>query len=149
MYVRVMFGLLAVTVMGFGQWLHYPTEGVPRTADGTPNLTGPPPRLADEAPRDKQLARHRRREVRATVGDGRLNTSRHSLHEIVDHLSESILGSGRTLLLLRIVTVSDRKGIIVARPLIFLSAVVFELSGGWHTPLDERRAPHPHLKCRR
>src|SRR5215510_577299 len=33
-----------------GQWLHYPTAGVPRTKDGKPNLTAPPPRLADGKP---------------------------------------------------------------------------------------------------
>ena len=34
----------------FGQWLHYPTPDVPRTADGKPNLTAPPPRLPDGRP---------------------------------------------------------------------------------------------------
>jgi hypothetical protein len=29
------------------QWPTYPTPGVPRNADGTPNLSGPPPRTAD------------------------------------------------------------------------------------------------------
>src|SRR6185503_4428872 len=29
------------------QWPKYPTPGVPRNADGTPNLSGPPPRTAD------------------------------------------------------------------------------------------------------
>src|SRR6185503_17578637 len=29
------------------QWPKYPTPGVPRNADGTPNLAGPPPRTAD------------------------------------------------------------------------------------------------------
>jgi hypothetical protein len=32
------------------QWLHYPTPDVPRTADGKPNLTAPPPRLPDGRP---------------------------------------------------------------------------------------------------
>src|SRR5262249_52336639 len=32
------------------QWLKYPTAGVPRTSDGTPNLTAPTPRLADGHP---------------------------------------------------------------------------------------------------
>jgi hypothetical protein len=32
------------------QWLHYPTPGVPRQADGTPNLTAPAPRTADGKP---------------------------------------------------------------------------------------------------
>ena len=33
-----------------GQWLDYPTDGVPRTKDGKPNLTAPAPRLADGKP---------------------------------------------------------------------------------------------------
>jgi hypothetical protein len=33
-----------------GQWIHYPTEGVPRKADGSPNLTAPAPRLPDGKP---------------------------------------------------------------------------------------------------
>jgi hypothetical protein len=32
------------------QWLHYPTPDVPRTADGKPNLTAPPPRLPEGRP---------------------------------------------------------------------------------------------------
>lgn len=34
----------------FGQWLGYPTAGVPRTPDGKPNLTAPTPRGADGKP---------------------------------------------------------------------------------------------------
>jgi hypothetical protein len=50
------FAMLAFIAMsgapapGFGQWVHYPTPGVPRKADGTPNLTAPPPRLSDGKP---------------------------------------------------------------------------------------------------
>mgnify|MGYP003336936971 FL=1 len=33
-----------------GQWLHYPTPGIPRTADGKPNLSAPAPRTADGKP---------------------------------------------------------------------------------------------------
>src|SRR4030095_169841 len=33
-----------------GQWLHYPTPDVPRTADGKPNLLAPAPRLPDGKP---------------------------------------------------------------------------------------------------
>jgi len=29
------------------QWLNYPTPGVPRTADGKPDLSAPAPRTAD------------------------------------------------------------------------------------------------------
>ena len=32
------------------QWLNYPTPGIPRLPDGTPNLTAPPPRTADGKP---------------------------------------------------------------------------------------------------
>src|ERR1700722_5566014 len=32
------------------QWLHYPTTGVPRTPEGTPNLDAPTPRTADGKP---------------------------------------------------------------------------------------------------
>ncbi len=34
----------------FGQWLDYPTPGVPRTADGKPNMAAPAPKLADGKP---------------------------------------------------------------------------------------------------
>jgi len=33
-----------------GQWLHYPTPGVPRTPDGKPDLTAPAPRTSDGKP---------------------------------------------------------------------------------------------------
>jgi len=32
------------------QWLNHPTPGIPRTADGKPNLTAPAPRTADGKP---------------------------------------------------------------------------------------------------
>jgi hypothetical protein len=32
------------------QWIHYPTAGVPKRPDGTPNLKAPPPRAADGHP---------------------------------------------------------------------------------------------------
>ena len=35
---------------GHAQWLKYPTDGVPRRADGTPNLSAPAPRLPDGKP---------------------------------------------------------------------------------------------------
>ena len=34
----------------FAQWLKYPTTGVPRTADGKPNLSAPAPRTSDGKP---------------------------------------------------------------------------------------------------
>jgi hypothetical protein len=33
-----------------GQWLNQPTAGIPRNADGKPNLTAPAPRAADGHP---------------------------------------------------------------------------------------------------
>jgi hypothetical protein len=42
--------ILLVPALGFAQWLHYPTAGVPRKADGTPDLTAPTPRLPDGKP---------------------------------------------------------------------------------------------------
>ena len=32
------------------QWIKYPTPGIPRTADGKPNLAAPAPKLADGKP---------------------------------------------------------------------------------------------------
>ena len=32
------------------QWLEHPTPGIPRTADGKPNLTAPAPRATDGKP---------------------------------------------------------------------------------------------------
>jgi len=46
----VLFVLVAAPVAGLAQWLHYPTAGVPRKADGSPNLAGPTPRMADRKP---------------------------------------------------------------------------------------------------
>ena len=40
---------LALTSVS-AQWLHYPTAGVPRTRDGTPNLSAPAPRAPDGRP---------------------------------------------------------------------------------------------------
>jgi hypothetical protein len=42
--------LSALSVASFGQWLHYPTAGVPKKPDGTPNLTAPTPRMSDGKP---------------------------------------------------------------------------------------------------
>ncbi len=46
----VLIAIIAVPALGFSQWLRYPTEGVPRTADGKPDLTAPAPRLPDGKP---------------------------------------------------------------------------------------------------
>ncbi len=42
--------LAAVQPPLLAQWLNYPTPGVPRTADGKPNLSAPAPRNADGTP---------------------------------------------------------------------------------------------------
>ena len=51
----VVFALVATVFMVestgvSAQWLKYPTVGVPRTADGKPNLAAPTPRTADGKP---------------------------------------------------------------------------------------------------
>jgi hypothetical protein len=42
--------VFAAPVAILGQWLHYPTAGVPKKPDGTPNLNGATPRMADGKP---------------------------------------------------------------------------------------------------
>jgi hypothetical protein len=43
--------LLAISPLGlFAQWPNYPSPGVPKKADGKPNLDGPAPRTADGKP---------------------------------------------------------------------------------------------------
>jgi len=42
--------VIALPAAASAQWLEYPTPGVPRTADGTPDMTAPPPRTADGKP---------------------------------------------------------------------------------------------------
>jgi hypothetical protein len=45
------FAILVLVTLPLGaQWLHQPTPGVPRTADGKPNLTAPAPRTAEGKP---------------------------------------------------------------------------------------------------
>jgi hypothetical protein len=44
----ILAGLLGVPLAA--QWLNYPTPGLPRTADGKPNLSAPAPRAADGKP---------------------------------------------------------------------------------------------------
>ena len=48
--VCVLVAVLSVPAISFGQWLKLPTAGVPRNADGTPNLKAPTPRLPDGKP---------------------------------------------------------------------------------------------------
>jgi hypothetical protein len=48
--VLVVASLLGESRMASGQWLHYPTPDVPRTADGKPDLMAPSPRLPEGRP---------------------------------------------------------------------------------------------------
>ena len=42
--------MCVISTAADAQWLHLPTPGIPRTADGKPNLTAPAPRAADGKP---------------------------------------------------------------------------------------------------
>src|SRR5439155_14105031 len=42
--------LFALTTPLAAQWVNHPTPGIPRIADGKPNLTAPAPRTADGKP---------------------------------------------------------------------------------------------------
>ena len=42
--------VVAISAPLSAQWLHYPTPGSPRTADGKPNLTAPAPKTPDGKP---------------------------------------------------------------------------------------------------
>jgi hypothetical protein len=44
------FVIVTLPAAASAQWLEYPTAGVPRTADGRPNLTAPAPRTTDGEP---------------------------------------------------------------------------------------------------
>jgi hypothetical protein len=47
------FALAVATILAgplSAQWLHTPTPGVPRTADGKPDVTAPTPKAADGHP---------------------------------------------------------------------------------------------------
>src|ERR1700735_4775719 len=46
----VAIGALLVCVEASAQWINYPTRGIPRTADGKPNLSAPTPKTADGKP---------------------------------------------------------------------------------------------------
>jgi hypothetical protein len=49
-FLFVIVAILAVPALSFGQWLKYPTDGVPKNADGTPNRNAPTPRLPNGKP---------------------------------------------------------------------------------------------------
>jgi hypothetical protein len=42
--------VVLMSAIGIAQWVHYPTAGIPRKADGTPDLAAPAPRLPDGKP---------------------------------------------------------------------------------------------------
>src|SRR6187402_1569983 len=48
--VLMLAAIVLTPALTFGQWLKYPTEGLPRKADGTPNLSAPAPRMPDGKP---------------------------------------------------------------------------------------------------
>src|SRR5262249_40953851 len=42
--------VVCLSGVAFAQWLNYPTAGVPRTADGKPDMSAPAPRTPDGKP---------------------------------------------------------------------------------------------------
>ena len=48
--ILVIIAIIGAPARGFGQWLKYPTDGVPRTADGKPDMNAPTPRLPNGKP---------------------------------------------------------------------------------------------------
>ena len=46
----VLAALMAAPAVMSAQWIHYPTEGIPRKADGKPDLAAPAPKLPDGKP---------------------------------------------------------------------------------------------------
>jgi hypothetical protein len=63
--------LACVPVTGSAQWLRYPTEGIPRLPDGTPNFAAPAPRLPDGHP-DLSAIWHAAQPRRCTNSAGEL-----------------------------------------------------------------------------
>jgi hypothetical protein len=50
MLIPLMTAMLGAPPLCLGQWIHYPTAGVPAKAGGGPDLTAPAPRLPDGKP---------------------------------------------------------------------------------------------------
>src|SRR5262245_61175059 len=48
--MRYALPVLLCAIPSIAQWLHQPTQGVPRKPDGSPNLTAPAPKTADGKP---------------------------------------------------------------------------------------------------
>jgi hypothetical protein len=69
-FAAVFVAWLCLPAPGVGQWLNYPTEGVPRNADGTPNYAAPAPRQPDGKP-DLSGLWHAQQRRRCTDADGK------------------------------------------------------------------------------
>ncbi len=52
------------------QWLNYPTPGIPRTADGKPNLSAPAPKMPDGRPDLSGIWEHKSSRTTAYYLDG-------------------------------------------------------------------------------
>ena len=64
--------LLTGTLLGSvasAQWLNYPAPGVPRLADGKPNLSAPAPHAADGKPDRTHLSPKGQQEIGAIAAD--------------------------------------------------------------------------------
>ena len=48
--LNLLCGLTLIASCASGQWLNYPTPGIPRLPDGKPNLAAPAPKAADGKP---------------------------------------------------------------------------------------------------
>src|ERR1700751_497491 len=46
----ILVAIIAISAPLGAQWLNYPTVGVPKTADGKPNMNAPAPKTADGKP---------------------------------------------------------------------------------------------------
>jgi hypothetical protein len=49
-WILRLFIFFSACVSLWGQWLHFPTAGIPRSPDGKPNLLAPPPKAPDGKP---------------------------------------------------------------------------------------------------
>src|SRR5688500_20405963 len=67
--VAVLIAIVLAPALTFGQWLKYPTEGLPRTADGKVNANAPTPRLPDGKP-DLSGLWHASNPARCITGTG-------------------------------------------------------------------------------
>ena len=48
--MKLMVAAAVAATLASGQWLNTPTPGIPRTADGKPDLAAPAPKAADGHP---------------------------------------------------------------------------------------------------